>query len=111
VRRPAGSGRVTLLRRYIIVSVYKGVATALAVFLAVGSAIEFVGELGDVGRGDYGVPQALMFVALRLPQLAFDTMPAAALIGALLGLGNLAFHRELVVMRASGVSTAQLLGA
>ena len=102
---------MTLLRRYVIRSVYTGVATALAVMVAVGSAIEFVGQLGDVGTGDYGLAQALTFVGLRLPRLVFETMPAAALIGALLGLGNLAVHRELVVMRASGVSMPQLLGA
>ncbi len=102
---------MTTLRRYLIVAIYKGVATALAVMVTVGAAIEFVGQLGDVGTGDYGLSQALMFVALRLPRLVFETMPAAALIGALLGLGNLAVHRELVVMRASGVSMPQLLGA
>jgi len=107
----AGGERVTTLRRYLIVAIYKGVATALAVMVTVGAAIEFVGQLGDVGTGDYGLSQALMFVALRLPRLVFETMPAAALIGALRGLGNLAVHRELVVMRASGVSMPQLLGA
>src|SRR5690606_15689333 len=55
-------GGVTLLRRYVIRSVYTGVATALAVMVAVGSAIEFVGQLGDVGTGDYGLAQALTFV-------------------------------------------------
>ncbi len=47
---------------------------------------------------------------LRLPRKIFDTLPAAALIGSLLSLGNLAVHRELVVMRASGISSLQLLG-
>jgi len=41
----------------------------------------------------------------------FTTLPIAALIGGLLSLGNLAVHRELVVMRASGVSSWQLLSA
>jgi lipopolysaccharide export system permease protein len=50
-------------------------------------------------------------VLLRLPRTVFETLPAAALIGSLLGLGNLAVHRELIVMRASGVSSWQLLGA
>ena len=48
---------------------------------------------------------------LRLPRKIFDSLPAAALIGSLLSLGNLAVHRELIVMRASGISSAQLLGA
>jgi lipopolysaccharide export system permease protein len=48
---------------------------------------------------------------LRIPHKLFDVLPAAALIGALLGLGNLAVHRELVVMRTSGVSQYRLVAA
>jgi lipopolysaccharide export system permease protein len=53
----------------------------------------------------------LIYIALRVPGRIFDTLPIGALIGALLSLGNLAVHRELVVMRASGVSSLQLLSA
>jgi lipopolysaccharide export system permease protein len=69
-----------------------------------------VGQLGDVGTSHYGIRQAAAFVALGLPGSIVDLLPAAALIGALLALGNLAVHRELVVMRANGVSHIQLLG-
>jgi lipopolysaccharide export system permease protein len=61
--------------------------------------------------GDYGVTQAVSYVLLRLPRRIVDALPAAALIGSLLSLGNLAVHRELVVMRASGISSLQLLGS
>jgi lipopolysaccharide export system permease protein len=43
------------------------------------------------------------------PRTIFSVLPAAALIGSLLALGNLAVHRELIVMRASGISSWQLL--
>ena len=46
-----------------------------------------------------------------MPRTIFTTLPIAALIGGLLSLGNLAVHRELIVMRASGVSSWQLLSA
>ena len=46
---------------------------------------------------------------LGTPRTIFSVLPAAALIGSLLALGNLAVHRELVVMRASGISSWQLL--
>jgi lipopolysaccharide export system permease protein len=48
---------------------------------------------------------------LRVPRTVFTTLPIGALIGSLLSLGNLAVHRELIVMRASGVSSLQLLSA
>jgi lipopolysaccharide export system permease protein len=108
--RPAGAG-VTLLRGYLVKAVFRGVATVLAVLVVVTSAIELVRELSDVGTGNYDLQTALMFVGLRIPRTIFTTLPIAALIGGLLSLGNLAVHRELVVMRASGVSSWQLLSA
>jgi lipopolysaccharide export system permease protein len=102
---------MTLLRTYIVLAVLRGVAAVMAVLVAVTSVIEFVGQLNDVGTGDYGLPAALTYVALRIPSTIFTTLPIGALIGALLALGNLAVHRELIVMRASGVSSLQLLSA
>jgi lipopolysaccharide export system permease protein len=102
---------MTLLRGYLVMAVFRGVASVLAVLVVVTSAIEFVGQLNDVGTGDYDLQAALMYVGLRIPRTIFITLPIAALIGGLLSLGNLAVHRELIVMRASGVSSWQLLSA
>ena len=102
---------MTLLRTYIVLAVLRGVATVMAVLIAVTCVIEFVGQLNDVGTGDYGLQAALIYIGLRVPRTVFTTLPIGALIGALLSLGNLAVHRELIVMRASGVSTLQLLSA
>jgi lipopolysaccharide export system permease protein len=101
---------VNLLRGYIVMSVLRGVALALTVIVCVYASIDFVSQLHDLGSGSYGFPQLVAYVLLRLPRKIFDTLPAAALIGSLLSLGNLAVHRELVVMRASGISSWQLLG-
>ena len=102
---------MTLLRGYLIGAVFKGVALVLLVLVAVKGCIELVGQLNDVGEGSYTLITAVRYVLLRVPRAVFDTLPAASLIGSLLGLGNLAVHRELVVMRASGVSSWQLLSA
>jgi lipopolysaccharide export system permease protein len=102
---------MTLLRSYIMRAVFQGVATVLAVLVAVMAAVELVTQLDDVGTGDYGLAAALAYVAMRVPRAIFTTLPIAALIGSLLSLGNLAVHRELVVMRASGISPWQLLSA
>jgi lipopolysaccharide export system permease protein len=102
---------MTLLRTYLAMAVLRGVATVMAVLVAVTCAIELVRQLNDVGTGDYTLQAALTFVALRVPRTVFNMLPIGALIGALLSLGNLAVHRELIVMRASGVSSLQLLSA
>jgi lipopolysaccharide export system permease protein len=51
-----------------------------------------------------------MFTLLRLPNLAFEMMPVAALIGSLLGLGALASNSEIIVMRSAGLSVFKLSG-
>jgi lipopolysaccharide export system permease protein len=85
----------------------------MAVLLGLAVFIEFVTvtQLDDVGTGDYGIPQALLFALLKLPNLAHIMLPMAALLGALLGLGGLANHSELVVIRGAGVSQIRLAGA
>jgi lipopolysaccharide export system permease protein len=100
---------MTLLRTYIVLSVLRGVALALAVLVAVITAFDLVAQLDDVGTGTYTLGAAIVYVLLGTPRTIFSVLPAAALIGSLLALGNLAVHRELVVMRASGISSWQLL--
>ena len=102
---------MNLLASYIVTAILRATALVALVLVAVASVVEFVGQLGDVGVASYGLPQALIYVALRIPHKLFDVLPAAALIGSLLGLGNLAVHRELVVMRASGISQYRLVAA
>lgn len=99
------------LASYIVAGVLKGTALVVVALVTVGSVIEFVGQLDDVGLAAYGIQEALLFVALRIPLRIFDVLPAAALLGSLLSLGNMAVHRELVIMRTSGVSQYRLLGA
>jgi len=82
-------------------------ALVLLVLLALAGLFEFIGELDDI-KGDYETPQVILFTALRLPNLAFEMLPVAALIGSLLGLGALAGHSEIIVMRSAGLSVTRL---
>lgn len=102
---------MNLLARYLVGEVLRGVAITLAALTAIVAFVDLVGQLDEVGTSDFGVPQAAAYVALNLPGAVVELLPAAALIGALLALGNLAVHRELIVMRANGVAPVQLLGA
>ena len=102
---------MNLLASNIVRAILKATAIVALVLVTVTSVVEFVGQLDDVGVASYGLREAVLYVALRIPHKLFDVLPAAALIGSLLGLGNLAVHRELVVMRASGVSQYRLVAA
>lgn len=99
---------MTLLRGYIVMSVLRGVGLALAVLVAVMTGFDLVAQLNDL-KGSYDLSGAIFYVVLGTPHTIFRVLPAAALIGSLLALGNLAVHRELIVMRASGISSWQLL--
>jgi lipopolysaccharide export system permease protein len=94
-----------ILGRYIIRTVFGYTLVVMAVLLALGALFMFIGQQDDIGVGNYTATQALLFVALNLPSYLFQLLPVAALIGSLLGLGNLARGSELIVMRASGVTT------
>ena len=100
-----------LIDRHIMRAILSWVGIVVLVLVSLGAFIDMVGQLDDVGQSQYGLPEALSYVALRVPRTIFEMLPAAALLGALLGLGNLASHSELVVMRASGVSRLRLLGS
>lgn len=97
-----------ILGRYLIGTVLLYSVMALGVFLTLGGLFVFIGQQDDIGVGDYGAADALLFSLLNLPQQAFELMPISVLIGALLGLGALARGSELVVIRVSGVSVRRV---
>ncbi len=91
-----------ILNQYLMRTILASTALVLVVLLALAGLFEFIAELDDT-RGDYQTPRVILYTLLRLPQLAFEMLPVAALIGALLGLGALAANSEIVVMRSAGL--------
>lgn len=100
---------MSILTGYLMRTILSSTLLVLGVLLALAALFEFIGQLDDV-QGRYTLPMALLYSALRLPQLSFEMLPIAALIGSLLGLGALANSSELVVMRTTGVSMGRLAG-
>ncbi|NCF14201.1 MAG: LPS export ABC transporter permease LptG [Gammaproteobacteria bacterium] len=98
---------MSLLSAYMMRTILASTALVLVVLLALAGLFEFIGELDDI-KGDYQTPQVILFTALRLPNLAFEMLPVAALIGSLLGLGALAGNSEIIVMRSAGLSVTRL---
>ena len=92
------------LDRYIGLHVLTGTLLALVVLVALLAFVSFVDDIKSVGRGNYTLWRALEHMALILPRQVFSVMPMAAVIGSLMGLGQLAVNSELAVMRAAGVS-------
>lgn len=99
---------MSILARYVMKAIIGHTLLVMLVLLVLNSLYLFITQQDEIGVGTYSTQHALMYVALILPQGAFDTLPIASLIGALLALGNLARSMELTVVRASGVSTLRL---
>lgn len=93
-----------VLDRYVMRTVLSAVAMVVLVLLSLGGLFLFMGQQDDIGVGSYSALDAMLFVLLNLPQQAWELLPISALIGALLGMGNLARGSELVVLRTAGLS-------
>ena len=100
-----------LLDRYIAKTILGSIGLVTLMLVGLHVFILFVNQMEDLGKGDYGIWQAAQVVLLDVPYQVYLFFPVASLLGCLMGLGAMANHRELIVMRASGVSIAQITGA
>lgn len=100
-----------LLDRYIAKTILSSIGLVTLMLIGLQIFILFVDQINDLGRVDYGIVEAIFFVFLQMPYLVYLFFPMASLLGSLIGLGIMANHSELVIMRASGMSIGQITGA
>ena len=81
----------------------------LAVFVSVSGIIKFVEQMRAVGRGNYDLAHAALYVLYSVPRDIEVFFPMSALIGGLIGIGMLASNSELVVMQAAGLSRLDII--
>lgn len=99
--------RVKLVDRYIGRAAVLGILAVWLVMTSLYTVFGLLDELRDT-RADYGTADALWFVLLTIPRMAYQVFPVSALLGALVGVGGLAAANELVAFRTSGVSRSRL---
>jgi lipopolysaccharide export system permease protein len=97
-----------ILDGYIARRVFRGYALIMVILVSAFSLIALVRELDSVGKGTYSASDAALYVLLTLPGWMVELSPAMALLGAIVGLGELAAGEELTVMQALGVSRARI---
>lgn len=97
-----------IIQQYIAKNVI--IATLLVFFVVciLSFVINLLGELRDIGIGEYGFLQAVLHVLFLLPHTIYQLFPMLILLGGVLGLGSLASNHELIVMRASGLSVKSI---
>jgi len=95
---------MTIIHRYIAKTIIASTLIVMLIVIGLSFFISLLGEFRDIGTGDYGFLEAMIHSVLRLPFTFYQFFPMVALLGGVLGLGMLASHQELMIMRASGVS-------
>lgn len=97
-----------LLDRYIAKTVLAAIGLVTLLLVGLQLFILFVNQLDDLGRNEFGIVQAFVFIVLQMPYQVYLFFPMASLLGSLIGLGLMANHSELIIMRASGLSIRQI---
>lgn len=97
-----------IVDRYIEKTIIHSSLIVILMLIGIAVFINFVQEIDDLGTGNYGFFAVLIHVILTLPQQIYSFFPMAMLVGVSLGLGLLANHNELTVLRASGMSILQI---
>lgn len=98
-----------IVDRYIAGVVIAGTLTALLVVIGLDTFFGLVGQIDDVGEGDYTLLTMVATVALTIPHSMYELFPVAALLGSLTGMGMLSSNSELIAMRASGMSVWRIV--
>ena len=92
-----------ITREILVISLF-----VLLALLSLFAFFDLVKELDDLGKGNYRLTAMLGYVALSIPTHAYVLLPAAGLMGTLFALSRMSEQSEITVMRASGLSLAQL---
>ncbi len=80
---PRDTAPMKTLKRYIGRDVLLATLLIFVALLTLFAFFDLIHELGDVGRGDYTISRALLFVMLNMPSRLYELFPVAALIGTL----------------------------
>jgi len=83
----------------------------IVILVALFSFLELVSQLDDVGKGNFRIHDALVFICFTIPRRMLDLMPISTLLGSIIALGLLADHSELLAMQAGGMSNQRICGS
>jgi lipopolysaccharide export system permease protein len=97
-----------IIHKYLARAIISTILLVILLLLGLEAFIAFTREFPDVGTGYYGLPQVFAYVPMILPLQVYRLFPMAGLLGSMMGLGVLASHSELIVMRTFGLSIANI---
>lgn len=99
---------MSLLSRYVKKTALLSITTSVLGLWLLQTLFAYLAELDNLSDG-YQLVDALRYILYMSPYFLQQFIPTGALLGAVVGLGLLANHSEIVVMRASGVSSVKIV--
>jgi lipopolysaccharide export system permease protein len=100
---------MSILNRYILTEFFRAFATALSGITIVYLCVDFLQKADDFIRFNATISQVVKYFLYNLPSIITPSIPIAALIAALLSLGALSRHNEIIAMRSSGISLGRIV--
>ncbi|WP_047248475.1 LPS export ABC transporter permease LptG [Chromobacterium subtsugae] len=97
-----------LIHRYIVSTLTQSTLFTLLALLGLYGFFDLLGEVPNLGSGNYTAGVMAGYVALLMPGHAYELMPLAVLIGGMVAMTQLASSSEYTVIRTSGVTLRQI---
>ena len=94
--------------RYIAKTLFNFTVMVLIIWLGVYSFFNFLEEMNSVGVSGYSSLQAIIYIALKIPDVIYSQSSSIILLGCVLGMGHLATSNQLIVMQISGASILKI---
>ena len=94
--------------RYIRKILTNFTLVVLVIWLGVYSFFNFLSEMSSIGQVNYTILEAIRYIALQIPEVAYKHASPVILLGCVLGMGHLATTNQLIVLRISGMSIFKL---
>ncbi|MFN7094177.1 MAG: LPS export ABC transporter permease LptG, partial [Burkholderiales bacterium] len=97
-----------ILARYILKKCLFNTLLMIIAFVMLFSIFSILGQIGDVGKGQFTTVAMLVYTALLIPNYLYLLMPLAILIGVMLSMLSLVNYSEYAIIRTSGVSLRRI---
>jgi len=94
--------------RYITKTLLTFTFVVFIIWIGIYGFFNFLAELDEIGNGSYTILEAIKYIVLIIPEVAYGHASSIILLGCVLGMGHLATTNQLVVMRISGISIFKL---
>lgn len=99
---------MNMLRQYLLGRFTSTTLFTLACLLGLYGFFDAVRELPNIGKGSFDSGTLLIYTLLQAPGHAYELMPLAVLIGAMIAMSQLAATSEYTAIRTAGVSLGQI---